>query len=115
VGFTGNATAALHHGSDNPAAGEYRKPPEHPLPDDSLRGRLRYVTASDAEQAREQAQQVAMSEKPNGHDDGLAPLGAARVWADARPGTGPRNVSVECGGAKGYQRTARALIGLNGR
>ena len=29
VGFSGNATAVVHRGPDNPAAGEYRNPPEH--------------------------------------------------------------------------------------
>jgi hypothetical protein len=29
VGFSGNATAVLHRGPDNPAAGDYRNPPEH--------------------------------------------------------------------------------------
>jgi hypothetical protein len=29
VGFSGNATAVVHRGPDNPAAGEYRKTAEH--------------------------------------------------------------------------------------
>jgi hypothetical protein len=29
VGFSGNATAVLSHSGDNPAAGQYRNPPEH--------------------------------------------------------------------------------------
>ena len=29
VGFSGNATAVLHRGPDNPAAVDYRNPPEH--------------------------------------------------------------------------------------
>ena len=29
AGFSGNATAVVHRGPDNPAAGQYRNPPEH--------------------------------------------------------------------------------------
>jgi hypothetical protein len=29
VGFSGNATAVVHHGPDNPAAVDYRNPPQH--------------------------------------------------------------------------------------
>jgi hypothetical protein len=38
VGFSGNATAVLHRGPDNPAAGEYRSPKEHRYDFNRFRG-----------------------------------------------------------------------------